>query len=94
MVRQYITNVITIRFCSKNPLLKSFDFIVPEIADRQAIIGRAHDYGHFKLDTTCTLIRRKYYWRTMQHDVRHYSNNFLPCLRNDTKPTITHPAIA
>ena len=41
-------------YYSKNPQLKSFDLIVPPIADRQAIIERAHDYGHFKLEATCT----------------------------------------
>jgi hypothetical protein len=30
----------------------------------------------------------------MQHDVKHFINNCLLCLRNDTKPTNTHPAIA
>jgi hypothetical protein len=93
-VPQYITNVITIIYFSKNPQLKSFDLIVPSIADGQAIIEYAHDYGHFKLETTCTIIRRKYYWKKMRHDVKHFINNCFPCLRNETKPTITHPAIA
>lgn len=30
----------------------------------------------------------------MRHDIQHFISNCLPCLRGDTKPIISNPAIA
>ena len=67
---------------------------MPPLEERLEIIRKAHDFGHFKQETICNLISRRYYWKTMQQDVKHYIANCLPCLRGDVKPTISHPAIA
>ena len=61
---------------TKSPQLKSYDQIVPPIQDRLAKIQRAHGFSHFKEQTTCNLIKRKYYWKTLQHDVKYYIDSF------------------
>ena len=37
------------------------------------------DYGHHGLDQTLALLREKFYWNTMNHDVAKYINNCHQC---------------
>ena len=80
-------------FYTQYPKLKLYTLIVPPIEDRVELIKHAHNLGHFKTESTCTSLRQKYFWKNMRHDVHHFICNCLPCLRNDIKPTINHPAL-
>ena len=42
---------------------------------RSELINKHHDYpltGHFGIEKTCKLVARKYYWPTLQQDVKAY----------------------
>ena len=62
---------------------------VPEMI-RLEVISRHHDdplAGHFGIDKTRELIRRKYYWPSLRKDVKNYVRECNVCL---TLKTVRH----
>ena len=45
------------------PKLKSYDLLVPPIADRHNLILKVHELGHFKTESTCKQLMKQYYWK-------------------------------
>ena len=46
----------------------------------EAVLCMLHDdYGHQALVQTLTLVRQRFYWSTMNHDVTKYVTNYLRC---------------
>ena len=77
-----------------NPKLKEYNIIVPKPDQRQDIITRAHQLGHFKEETTYKQLQNKFFWKNMRKDIAFVISQCLPCVRNKILPTISNPSIA
>ena len=61
---------------------------------REDIITKAHQLGHFKLESTYKQLETKYFWKNMRKDIAFVISKCLPCVRNEVVPAISNSAIA
>ena len=60
--------------------VESHKFVFPR-KYHEAVIHMLHDdYGHQGLDQTLSLVRERFYWGTMNHDITEYVTNCHQCL--------------
>ena len=54
--------------------------LVLPLESHEAVLHMLHDdYGHHGLDLTLALVRERFYWSTMNHDVTEYATNCHQC---------------
>ena len=67
---------------------------VPKIEEREDIILRHHDLGHFSPGSTYDSLKVKYYWYKMLEQVAKVLEKCEVCLRNNKVKIFNHPAVA
>ena len=71
-----------------------FPFVVPPIEPRKSLIEAAHAMGHFQTKTTVDRLQELYHWKGMTKEVQSHIEKCHPCIRNEPKPEVNHPAHA
>jgi hypothetical protein len=66
----------------------------PKKEERRSIILREHEFGHFGVESTYNRIKNEYFWRRMIQDIELVVKLCYPCQRNNSFPTLSHPARA
>jgi hypothetical protein len=69
-------------FFRKHPN-ENFLLEIPKIEDRQEIIIRAHEIGHFKTEATFERISEKYFWKNMKNQINILISKCRNCLMFD-----------
>ena len=80
-------------YYSHNPKLKDYSFIIPKPNGRALLVEKTHKFGQFKLESNYNQLKNKYFWKNMKKTIQRIINNCLPCLRNDVRPTLSHPVL-
>jgi transposase InsO family protein len=67
--------------------------IMPKVKDRPMVIERAHEVGHFQVESTMNRLTLRYYWKGMQNEVKAWISRCKICARNEPGRTGDHPMV-
>ena len=53
-------------YYTPNPKLKNYDLIIPKPGERDELVNRTHQLGHFKFESIYNQLKNKYFWKNMK----------------------------
>ena len=78
---------------ARNPKTREY-LIYPKPIDREEIIKKAHNFGHFQFQSTYNRIKVKYFWKNMIKEIWRVIRCCTTCQRHQKIKPLSHPALA